>query len=107
MRRANDGPGVPASTRCLALTEIKVAAFNCSLKSKKARETSSTEVLLRQVMAEFLSLGAQGEVVRAADRNIKPGVQSDEGAGDAWPELEQALAYFEDDLKGLVDGTRV
>jgi multimeric flavodoxin WrbA len=35
--------------------------------------------------------GAKGEIVRAVDHNIKPGVLSDEGEGDAWPVLRKRL----------------
>ncbi len=67
----------------------RVAAFNCSLKSESDKETSSTDALLDLLMKEFAKLGAEGSVVRAVDRNIKPGVRSDEGAGDDWPRLRK------------------
>ena len=35
--------------------------------------------------------GAKGEVIRAVDFEIKPGVSSDEGANDAWPQLRQRV----------------
>jgi multimeric flavodoxin WrbA len=70
---------------------IRVAAFNCSLKSQGGKETSSTDALLGQLMKEFAKLGAEGSVVRAVDHNIKPGVLSDEGAGDDWPKLRKWL----------------
>jgi multimeric flavodoxin WrbA len=34
---------------------------------------------------------APANVVRAVDHDIKPGVTSDEGAGDAWPDLLKAI----------------
>ena len=73
------------------MRRLKVAAFNCSLKSESDREDSSTDVLLGQIMKEFAKLGAEGSVVRAVDRNIKAGVRSDEGEGDAWPDLRKWL----------------
>jgi multimeric flavodoxin WrbA len=66
---------------------LKVFGFNCSLKDSKADESSSTDVLMRQMFDALAELGATGEFVRAADFNIKPGVTSDEGAGDDWPKL--------------------
>ena len=71
----------------MAAQQLKVLAFNCSLKSEKADEKSSTQVLLEQLMAELEKQGATGSIVRAVDHNIKPGVESDEGEGDAWPAL--------------------
>ena len=64
---------------------LKVFAFNCTLKA--GGKQSSTDKLLQQVMDAFETHGAKGEIVRAADHNIKPGVKSDEGRGDAWPKL--------------------
>ncbi len=69
------------------MTALKVFGFNCSLKNSKAGESSSTDVLMRQMFDELARNGAEGEFVRAADYNIKPGVTDDEGDGDDWPKL--------------------
>ncbi len=82
---------------------LKVAAFNCSLKSAKDRDKSSTDVLLKQLLAALGNHGAKGEIVRAADFDIKPGVSSDEGKCDAWPALRQWV--IEADI--LVIGTPI
>ncbi|GLK74497.1 flavodoxin family protein [Ancylobacter dichloromethanicus] len=42
-------------------------------------------------MAEFGKLGAAGELVRVADLDIKPGVNSDESEGDEWPALRRRI----------------
>jgi multimeric flavodoxin WrbA len=70
---------------------LKVLAFNCSLKSAGGREKSSTDVLLKQLLAQLAKLGAKGELVRAVDHDIKPGVKSDEGEGDDWPVLRKRV----------------
>lgn len=70
---------------------LKVLAFNCSLKSSRSKEKSSTDALLQQLMDELEKYGAKGAVVRAVDHNIKPGVTSDEGKGDDWPALRQRV----------------
>ena len=75
----------------MASAKLKVLAFNCSLKSAHAKQKSSTEVLLRQLMDELAEHGAAGDVIRAVDFDIKPGVLSDEGAGDAWPQLRRQV----------------
>jgi multimeric flavodoxin WrbA len=72
-----------------AAQQLKVLAFNCSLKSASGKEKSSTEALLSQLMAELEKHDAKGAIVRAVDHNIKPGVTSDEGEGDDWPALRQ------------------
>ena len=65
--------------------------FNCSLKSSKDKETSSTDVLMRQFFDALGELGVAGKFVRAADYNIKPSVKSDEGRGDDWPKLRKRM----------------
>ena len=43
------------------------------------------------MLAEFSKKLVDGEVVRAANLNIKPGVTSDEGDGDDWPDLRKRI----------------
>jgi multimeric flavodoxin WrbA len=43
---------------------------------------------LLDALAEY---DVSGEIVRAADFNIKPGVKSDEGRGDDWPRLRKRM----------------
>ncbi|UAW99670.1 flavodoxin family protein [Halopseudomonas nanhaiensis] len=64
---------------------ITALAINCTLKQSPS--SSSCELLLRQSLGELEKLGVKGEMVRAADHNIKPGVTSDEGDGDDWPAI--------------------
>jgi multimeric flavodoxin WrbA len=83
---------------------LKVLAFNCSLKSANGREKSSTDVLLKQLLLDALEHhGAKDEVIRAVKHNIKPGVQSDEGEGDAWLMLRKRVL----DADILVIGTPI
>jgi len=74
----------------MASQSLKAFGFNCSLKPA-AGESSSTQVLLDQFFAELSKLGVDGDMARAVDFNIKPGVTSDEGEGDEWPGLRQRL----------------
>ena len=55
----------------MAAAPLKFVAFNC-LKGADAKEVSSTEVLLTQLIGEFQKHGARGDVIRAVDHNIKP-----------------------------------
>src|ERR1700689_3690820 len=71
--------------------KLKVLAFNCTLKSAHGREKSSTDTLLKQLLKALEEHGAKGEIVRAVDHNIKPGVKSDQGDGDDWPALRKRL----------------
>jgi multimeric flavodoxin WrbA len=71
--------------------DLKVFGLNCSLKSIKDSESSSTDVLMQQLFDALAANGAKGEFVRAVDFNIKPGVKSDEGDGDDWPDLRRRV----------------
>jgi multimeric flavodoxin WrbA len=84
-------------------SDLKVLAFNCSLKSARGKEKSSTDVLLGQLLDALEKEGAEGEIVRAVDHDIKPGVQSDEGKGDDWPALRKRVI----DADILVIGTPI
>src|SRR5262245_27391087 len=82
---------------------LKILAFNCSLKSANDRDSSSTDVLLKQMLDAFADEGATGEIVRAVDHDIKPGVASDQGDGDAWPALRKRVV----DSDILIIGTPI
>ena len=56
---------------------LKALAFNCTLKASPA--PSSTERLLRELLDALAEHSVEGEIVRAVDYDIKPGVSSDEG----------------------------
>ncbi|WP_019136536.1 flavodoxin family protein [Cellulomonas massiliensis] len=54
---------------------------------------SSSELLGRQVLAALEEHGVTGDVVRLVDHDVRPGVQTDMGEGDAWPAIRaQVLA---------------
>jgi multimeric flavodoxin WrbA len=66
-------------------------ALNCSLKSSEGKE-SSTDKMIGLVGAELARRGVTlTETIRVADHDVKPGVTSDEGEGDAWPELRRRI----------------
>ncbi len=71
----------------MALTAI---ALNCTLK-KSSSEGSSTDKLLNDLLAAMAPHGVTGDIVRIVDHDIKPGVTSDEGEGDAWPALRRRI----------------
>jgi multimeric flavodoxin WrbA len=66
---------------------LHALAFNCTLKGSRNKEKSSTEVLLQQVLKALAAYDVTGEIIRAVDYNILPGVEHDEGRGDDWPKL--------------------
>jgi multimeric flavodoxin WrbA len=68
---------------------IRALALNCTLKPSPA--SSSTELLADQVLAAMAEHGAQGEQIRVVDRDVKPGVETDMGDGDQWPQIRAKI----------------
>lgn len=68
---------------------MKALVLNCTLKPSP--EPSSTEALARVVMAELEQGGAEVDIVRLVDLNLKPGVRTDEGEGDDWPKVHEKI----------------
>ncbi|WP_206505837.1 flavodoxin family protein [Streptomyces chrestomyceticus] len=68
---------------------IRALAFVCTLNPSPT--ASSSQLLADQVLAELGDLGVQCESVRVADHDIRPGVATDMGDGDAWPGLREKL----------------
>ena len=70
-------------------TPINALILVCTLSpSPKA---SSSDLLARQVAAEFKEHQVSSEILRIVDFNVKPGVLKDMGDGDQWPAIRQKL----------------
>lgn len=68
---------------------ITLQPVNCTLK---ASGESSTEAMIAVIADAFRAAGGEvAETIRAAAHDIKPGVSSDEGEGDAWPDLRRRI----------------
>ena len=66
---------------------LRAIALNCSLKPS-GDEPSSTDKMIELLAAEFKKHKVEvTETIRIADHNVKPGVSSDEGEGDDWPNI--------------------
>jgi len=74
--------------------KLTAIALNCTLKADAAQK-SSTDAMIAVLKKAFAKLDVEiTETVRVAALDIKPGVTSDEGDGDAWPALrEKILAH--------------
>jgi multimeric flavodoxin WrbA len=68
---------------------MRALVINCTLKHGPA--ASNTEALSKVVIEALREAGIEIGTVRAVDRRIAPGVTSDEGGGDQWPEIHQQL----------------
>lgn len=82
---------------------VKAVAINCTLK-RSGGEPSSTDKMIQLLAAELSKHGGQlSETIRIADHDIMPGVTSDEGPGDAWPDIRRRIL----DADILIFGTPI
>jgi multimeric flavodoxin WrbA len=70
---------------------LTAIALNCTLKSDSQAESSTDAIIavLREAFAKHAV--TLTETVRVAAHDIRPGVTSDEGDGDAWPALREKI----------------
>ncbi|MFC8003489.1 flavodoxin family protein [Streptomyces olivaceus] len=68
---------------------MRALVINCTLKPSP--EPSNTEALASTVIAALKGHGAEVDVVRAVDLNLRPGVETDMGDGDDWPAVHEKL----------------
>jgi multimeric flavodoxin WrbA len=82
---------------------LTALALNCTLKTKAATDHSSTDRML-QLLAEAMErYDVSTTFIQLADHDIKPGVTSDEGEGDAWPGIRRKIL----DADILIMGTPI
>ncbi|WP_280222182.1 flavodoxin family protein [Nocardia neocaledoniensis] len=70
-------------------TRLSAVALVCTLKPSPA--TSSSALLADQALDELATHDVDGESVRIADFDIRPGVSADEGDGDQWPLIRRRV----------------
>ncbi|MDV7242386.1 MULTISPECIES: flavodoxin family protein [Rhodococcus] len=71
------------------MTPLTALALTCSLKPSPA--PSSSELMAEQVLAELGKHGVTGDTVRLVDLDIRPGVGTDMGNGDQWPDVRTRI----------------
>ena len=70
---------------------LTAIALNATLK-RSGGEPSSTDRMIGLIGDALKKAGAElTETIRLADHDIKPGVSSDEGEGDAWPAIRAKI----------------
>ena len=70
---------------------LTAIAINCSLK-KRGGEPSSSDKMIGLVAEALRKHGVEcGETIRIADHDVKPGVESDMGESDAWPDIRRRI----------------
>ncbi len=80
---------------------ITAVALSCTLKPSPSE--SSTDLLCQQILDALGEHAVEGTLIRVVDHDVRPGVSSDEGDGDAWPALRQEVL----DADILVLGTPI
>ena len=82
---------------------LTAIALNCSLKGRDGEQSSTDKMI--GLLADALGRHGVGfsETIRIVDHDVKAGVTSDEGEGDAWPDIRGRI--LEADI--LIFGTPV
>lgn len=70
-------------------TRLTALAISCTLKPSPAE--SSSDLLGSQILSALAGHGVTGELVRAVDHVISPGVEADMGGDDEWPALRSKV----------------
>lgn len=70
-------------------TPLRAVALVCTLSPSPAR--SSSQLLAEQTMEALSEHGVTGKVIRVADHDVRTGVSTDMGDGDAWPEIRETI----------------
>jgi multimeric flavodoxin WrbA len=82
---------------------LTAIAINCTLK-RSGDEPSSTDKMIDLIAGRLRKHGVEMRgTIRIADHDIKPGVSSDEGEGDAWPDIRRKIL----DCDILIFGTPI
>jgi multimeric flavodoxin WrbA len=68
---------------------MRAVVLNCTLKP--APESSNTELLAKVVIDALADHGVQSSLIRVVDRNVLPGVLTDQGPGDGWPAIHDEI----------------
>ena len=82
---------------------LSAIAINCTLK-RSSGEPSSTDKMIGLIADELRKHAVEiRDTIRIADHDVKPGVSSDEGDGDAWPDIRRRIL----DADILIFGTPI
>lgn len=71
------------------MNTLRALVLCCTLKPSPA--PSSAELLGREVLTALADHDVDGDVVRVVDHDVRFGVSTDEGDGDAWPLIRAKL----------------
>ncbi len=72
---------------------MRAVILNCTLR--RSPERSNTEALAEVVAVALRERDVSVETVRVVDLNVLPGVETDLGPGDEWPQVHEKLLASE------------
>lgn len=70
-------------------TPLTAVAVSCTLKPSPA--ASSSDLLATQLLDALSAHGVTGDLVRAVDLSLSPGVEKDMGGDDEWPRIREQV----------------
>src|SRR3954454_10670290 len=73
----------------LLVPTLTALVLSCTLKPSPA--DSSADLLGGQVLDALSEHDVSGELVRVVDHDVRFGVSTDEGQGDAWPAVREKM----------------
>lgn len=71
------------------ISPLTALALVCTLAPSPA--PSSSDLLADQFLESLARHGVRGDKVRVVDHDVRPGVQTDMGDGDAWPSIREKV----------------
>lgn len=72
-------------------SDVPLTALVLVCTLNRSPKPSSSDLIGRQILEAMGEYGVSGEVVRVVDHDVKFGVSTDEGDGDAWPAIRAKL----------------
>lgn len=73
----------------MTTTPLSAIALVCTLTPSP--DSSSSDLLADQFLEALSSHGVTVDKVRVVDHDVKPGVETDMGSGDAWPAIREKV----------------
>ncbi|MFJ7269495.1 flavodoxin family protein [Streptomyces sp. NPDC099050] len=70
-------------------TPLRAVALVCTLSPSP--KPSSAQLLAEQTMTALAEHGVVGDTIRIADHDVKTGISTDLGDGDAWPGIRDTI----------------
>lgn len=70
-------------------SNLSAVALICTLTPSPGE--SSSDLLADQFLEALRSHGVDGSKIRVVDHDVRPGVQTDMGDGDAWPSIREKV----------------